>query len=740
MTQPQRPVQPVDPQDRADDEPSVAIAQQATPPVHDWLSQPNPQTYLAPVPSALLAVQVGTLVAVRYKVVNPLFEGGMGLVFRAWDKDLGRDVVLKFIRPELADQPGMVERLMEEATAVARLNHPHVVTLHNREADQHGKFLVMEFVDGPNLLQLLKQSGGKLSVEQAVRYIGQVGAALQAAHDAGILHRDVKPSNVLVNQADIAKLADFGLARINDGRGLTQAGDGPGTPVYMAPEQHHHPPTVSQQSDQYSLAATLYQLVTGRSPLRIREQAIPESMRDVLLRALEEEPQERFPSVADFIQALPGVMKEMNSGAATVRERTQASSEHRFLTGAAPGQSPSRDTVSPVEPDLAELLAQTHARIEKVLSLAKLAYAQHNYSQTTTLLESLPEQVRDAALHRDAVTKRDRVNELDRLIREATPVMNLDVLRPAVGELLQLQPDRQDMQRLKEQVARLTPAPTVRVPLPPVKPMLPPVKPMHSSPVCQPGSKAGERTAFTLNGIEYAFRWCPPGKFTMGSPKSEAGRSDDEDQVSVELTSGFWMQETTVTQAMWQAVMGTRPWQGQCFTRDGANYPATYVDWPSTSVFSTKLTAAARKAGVLSDTAKMVIPTEACWEYGCRAGTTTAHSFGNDASKFGEFAWLNANAHAEGESYAHEVGQKKPNPWGLLDMHGNVWEWCQDAYEEKLPGGPAPLFAVEPSRGLRGGCWGDTTFDARSSRHLKREPAIRGNSGSSVGFRLVVEL
>ena len=738
MPQPQDPnQQPIDSAARADDEPSVANAQQATPSANDWRSQRDQGTYLAPAPSTSLAVQVGTLIAARYEVVQPLGEGGMGLVFRAWDKDLGRDVVLKFIRPELADQPGMVERLMEEATAVARLNHPHVVTLHNREADQHGKFLVLEFVDGPNLLQLLKQSGGKLSVEQAVRYIEQVGSALQAAHDANILHRDVKPSNVLINQADIAKLADFGLARISDGRGLTQAGDGPGTPVYMAPEQHHNPPTVSRLSDQYSLAATLYQLVSGRTPLRIREQAIPESMRDVLLRALEEEPQDRFPSVAEFIKALrrgnttePSRVDASNPMTPQrVQARDQSSDDWAGLAQNLFGidlEKSENDNelldsdMFKVEPDLAELLAQTHARIEKLLAQAKAVYAQHDYAQTVTLLEQLPKHVRDAALHRDAVTQRDRVIALERLIREATPNMKLDVLRPNVDELLLLQPSRQDMQRLKEQIARLTPAPTVR-----------------ASSVGQPGSKAGERTSFTLKGIEYAFRWCPPGKFTMGSPKNEAGRSDDEDQVSVELTSGFWMQETTVTQAMWQAVMGTQPWQGQIHVKEGVKYPATYVDWPGATEFSTKLMEAARKAGVLSDYAKILLPTEARWEYGCRAGTTTAYSFGNDAGKLGEFAWFKENTDFKGERFAHEVGQKKPNAWGLLDMHGNVWEWCQDGYVMNVPGGRDPLVAVGAFRVLRGGSWFFEPVYARCSGRFCVDPA---NRGSYVGFRVVVEL
>lgn len=247
MSQPQRSAQPVDANVRLDDESSIHRAQQATP------SGPTPgemATFVVPARRALLGVQVGALVAERYEVVQALGEGGMGLVFRAKDRKVRRDLVLKFIRPELVHQPGMVERLCAEADAAAALNHPHVVTLYNREADRHGEFLVMEFVDGPNLLQLLTDAGGKLSIERAVRYIGQVGSALQAAHDAGILHRDVKPSNVLINKSDIAKLVDFGLARIQEDSGQTKSGVVLGTLDYMAPEQLREARLASPYSDQ----------------------------------------------------------------------------------------------------------------------------------------------------------------------------------------------------------------------------------------------------------------------------------------------------------------------------------------------------------------------------------------------------------------------------------------------------------------------------------------------------------
>ena len=164
----------------------------------------------------------------------------------------------------------------------------------------------------------------------------------------------------------------------------------------------------------------------------------------------------------------------------------------------------------------------------------------------------------------------------------------------------------------------------------------------------------------------------PAGEFVMGSPKTESGRRNVEVQHPVTLTKPFLLGVHEVTQGQWQAVMGTTPWKGKQYVKEGDDYPATYVSWNDAVEFCRKLS---EKEGL-----EYRLPTEAEWEYACRAGTTTAYSFGDDASELGEYAWYRENAWDAGQKYAHTVGQKKPNPWGLYDMHGNVWEWCEDRY------------------------------------------------------------
>jgi sulfatase modifying factor 1 len=236
------------------------------------------------------------------------------------------------------------------------------------------------------------------------------------------------------------------------------------------------------------------------------------------------------------------------------------------------------------------------------------------------------------------------------------------------------------------------------------------------------------------NGLKMKLRRCPTGKFTMGSPTDEPRRRSAEDQVAVELASGFWLGKHEVTQDQWVQVMGTKPWTGETYVKEGTDYPATYVSWDDTMEFCRKLTDQERRAGRLAADWQYTLPTEAQWEYACRAGSTTRFSFGDDGSQLGEFAWFSKNALDVPERYAHQIGEKKPNTWGLHDMHGNVREWCRDLYESKLPGGTNPEVTSGGSlRVFRGGGWRGTPQFCRSAIRSRLSPGYRV---SDLGFRV----
>ena len=202
--------------------------------------------------------------------------------------------------------------------------------------------------------------------------------------------------------------------------------------------------------------------------------------------------------------------------------------------------------------------------------------------------------------------------------------------------------------------------------------------------------------------------------------------------VAVTLTKPFGLGKTEVTQGQWKSVMGTELCNGQKYVKAGKDCPATYVSWDDATEFCQKLTAIERNAGKLSADEEYRLPTEAEWEYACRAGTETAFSFGDDESKLGEYAWFDGNT--AGEQYAHTVGTKKPNPWGLHDMHGNVLEWCSNWYDGTLPGGADPVGPEEGSlRVSRGGSWVHDPGECRSADRYSLVPSKRDYG---LGFRV----
>ena len=226
----------------------------------------------------------------------------------------------------------------------------------------------------------------------------------------------------------------------------------------------------------------------------------------------------------------------------------------------------------------------------------------------------------------------------------------------------------------------------------------------------------------------------PAGKFTMGSPEGEKDHQKDEAQVTVTLTKPFGLGKYEVTQGQFKKVMDTEPWNGEDFVKADKDFPATYVDWDDATEFCQKLTATERNAGKLKAGEEYRLPTEAEWEYACRAETTTAFSFGNDESKLGEYAWFNGNAKTPAAQYAHKVGMKKPNPWGLHDMHGNVFEWCSDWDGNSLPGGNDPVGPKGGSQRVsRGGSWRGDPVYCRSADRYRYNSFVRA---SGLGFRV----
>jgi len=211
--------------------------------------------------------------------------------------------------------------------------------------------------------------------------------------------------------------------------------------------------------------------------------------------------------------------------------------------------------------------------------------------------------------------------------------------------------------------------------------------------------------------------------------KKEKDFADEFPQHEVRISKGFRMGQTEVTQGQYKSVMNAQPWSGKAYVQEDANNPAVYVSWDDAVEFCRRLSQ--------QEGRRYRLPTEAEWEYACRAGTTTRFSFGDNDSSLGDYAWFDGNADKMGQDYAHPVGQKIPNLWGLYDMHGNVFEWCSDYYDQKYysnspsvdPNGPSSGI----SRSLRGGSWDN----GQSYLRCSYRSAYRVSRGLLVGFRVV---
>lgn len=257
------------------------------------------------------------------------------------------------------------------------------------------------------------------------------------------------------------------------------------------------------------------------------------------------------------------------------------------------------------------------------------------------------------------------------------------------------------------------------------------------------GARAGEERSVA----DMALCWCPAGRFVMGSPAGEPERRPEEDQVAVTLTRGFWMAKYETTQAQWTRVAGALPGPLTTELPAGDDLPVGNVNFFEAEGFCRRLTDGARRSGRVPADWEFRLPTEAQWEYACRAGTTTATAFGHRLSSTqANFKGSQYNGADAGPSLgrAARVGTYPANPWGLHEMHGNTFEWCRDWFHSVMPGGNDPdLYSVRGapnrdgtfSRVRRGGSWAGEGWSCRSAFRLRFPPEQRYDH---IGFRVVL--
>lgn len=639
--------------------------------------------------STILSIQAGDELQGRYRLECILGRGGMGVVWKAFDTQLDKPVAIKLLPPEVGQDGRALERLKAEARRGQSLAHPGIVSLHDFQLDPrrgNAAFLVMEFVEGRTLSELLKDHPEGLPRKQVIAWAAQLAEAIDFAHAKKILHRDIKPGNIMIDESGNARLIDFGIGREvrNTMTEVSQRTDSSGTPAYMSPQQlmgENHPTNYV-----YSLAATLYECLCGTPPFRdghVQTQIL-------------HKPASPIPGQPDSVNAA-------------------------LLAGLA--------KTTEARPISAHALATAMARVKKPQSTATRAAMD---PPTTRTLLAMPSETSPQPISPSGVPA-PAVATAHQLVTESGDLPLLDLYdspvaptptgrgRPIVGLIAAIA------------VVTLLFWAVFRLVYDAQREAVPP-SPQHEPTQSAPGHLARKPVEFAPGvTAEFVYIDAPgvaPDGFLMGSPATEEERGSDEIQHRVKLTKGFSMQTTEVTQAQWEAVMGTNP----SSFKNGARYPVEQVSWEDCHQFSAKLGA----RGVAAR-----LPTEAEWEFACRAGSTTPFSFGETIST-DEANYDGNSSYGPGSMGVYReqttaAGVFPANEWGLHDLHGNVWEWCEDSYGDYARGG----VSTDPSGSQTGNHFvirgGSYLYSPRYLRSASRDKSERGGRYRSVGFRLCLD-
>ena len=570
----------------------------------------------------------------RFRLHTVLGTGAMGAVFAATDTKLGRVVAIKALHPH-RNGPAAQEQFLREARAQAAVEHDNIVPIYDVIRDGDLSYIAMPLLKGRTLPAKKSPPAFVLSVGR------QVALGLAAAHDRGLIHRDIKPTNLWVEESGRVRVLDFGLAS-----GVVDAaGRFAGTPLFASPEQARGEP-LDARTDLFSLGVVLYVLCTGKNPFRA------ETVDGILERVRTHAP----PPPPDVPAPLAELVMRL-----TAKDRA-------------------------ARPSSAAEVAAELARIEAVPRPRVLLYAGGALVAVAVALAFL----------------------LKKPTRPETPPPD----PPAVA-----------------------------------KPDSPPAPPVASAPlgesvarfeyVVNGEKKRGECRVLTLPvgspPVPMEFALVPKGSFRMGSPAGEPGGDKPEWPAhTVTISKDFFLGRFEVTQEQFAAVLGKRP---SVFR--GENLPVEQVSWDDASAFCAALSASSGR--------RVALPTEAEWEYACRAGTATPFSFGT--ALYGDLANCNGKEPygtkdaGPWKSVTVPVGSYPANPWGLHDMHGNVYEWVRDKMGGDYTYNPRadPFYAGDPSnpfRVRRGGSWYEPPKLCRAaSRHWWTANNREGNQN---GFRVAL--
>ena len=684
----------------------------------------------------------------RYHLIAELGSGGMGVTYRAWDAIAGTPVVVKMPKPEKQHEPVLLARFMREIEAMRAVPHPSIVPITDAGSDQGLPFAVMKFLPGGSLADYRRRD----EVGKEARnppgmlccWLREVATALDHIHGHGMIHRDLKPGNIFLDGFLRPFLGDFGIAKfIDESAGssteqtLTAATHTVGTLEYMAPECFRPRPLLHGRGDQYGLAVTVYEMLTGDKPfdgrtahlivehvsapvppLDERCPSLPRSTCEAVHRALSKDPDHRFPTCREFAAAVLRDIEPLTPEPGVVRllcPRCKNILKLQRQAAGRAGRCPKCQSTIDVATDLGSLWLKSECRASRSDATAGTAAPEATPKDVHGEDSRAGEHLAQGGYGWIIAAASIVLGHVAGNMAEVPIALQSGIAVAAIASYAAMRkagPRRTSPASVDDRNATVNELPV-------------------GNPQASPKPKAVSRSTSDdhplprqtrVNSIDMQFVMCHGGDFLMGDAEGPA----DETPHRVTLSEPFFMGTFPVTYGQWCRVMEER-----VDPHRDAHTPIVRVTWDDAMEFCRRLT---RFPQEMDAGRTYRLPSEAEWEYACRAGSTTTYPWGNDRTPIAHHCWYVANAGGRPQ----QVGQKTANPWGLHDMLGNVWEWCGDWYAENFYQRSPPVDPVGPELGLcrviRGGGGGDSAGYCRSACRGKESPE---NLGSGIGLRVV---
>ena len=652
----------------------------------------------------------------EYEITHILGSGGYATVYKAIGPR-GKKVALKVPKTEdifATMDLEVIDHFKSESELWMRLDHPNIVTLHSGKTEPL-PHMAMELMEGGNLKQLMKNHA--LSPGEAVSIMEQVLKGLSFAHRMASVHRDLKPENILFTSDGIAKITDWGIGKFMASAGKSHTMGIKGTLDYCAPEQYDKREygKVDWQTDIFQMGVMFYEMLTGENPFAGEDFA---DCMGKVLRYSPDPPSVVNPDVPEIFDVLimnaiaKRKVERWDSGAVMLNELKRVIDGGKVKVS----RSPKIEWVSEIPkpkpkakgnacPECGNVIALENKKLRCKACKNYFCETCESWIDKTDSYKGY-ELKMNYPLCEDCYDKsyQEQVGVIKRKIREREEQKRLREERES-QERLRLEREREENRRRVElERRRIIEAfdnsqeykevrTTVLVKTykkVPVQKGIFKKRTEYVAKVVLEEREVNNRVEMRTNSIGMKFIRIPNTNYYMG--------------------------KYTITQKEWKSVMGNAPWKGKSYVGEGDNYPATYISWNDCQEFVKKLN---QREGVR----KYRLPTEEEWEYACRAGSTTKYCFGDDVGRLGNYAWYKNMDNDRYDDNPKKVGQKKPNQWGLYDMHGNVWEWCQDKWSES-----------GSYRVYRGGSWSDYAGSCESSLRLRYLP---DNRHDLLGVRLV---